>query len=241
MDDVLDPTIVCFTPKLGVELIGGTHEAFLPPFLDMFEVRMVDLDELEARAAFQVVLQEPGEVDFSLEIWEQMQQKAPQFTLRNVVRHVMDHDYPNVPWLTEVWRDPDEYNTALDRDDLLTYEPLELPDDLPSRRIVAEESAANRQVLSELDWHDYHGRWKEGLTPTFWYERLGLTQERGKGRFAEEGPSTTPKEAEVVSKPASTGFDASQAAEVNKPKAAPSADPRFDDLPDDIKKMLGLM
>jgi hypothetical protein len=239
MDDVLDPTIVRFTPKLGGPLIGGCHEDFIPAHDFSLQVTMVDLDEIEARADFQVLLKEPGEVDFSLEVWEQMQAKSPQFTLRNVIRHVMEHHYPHVPWLTEVWRDAEEYAVNFGGEDLLTYEPVDLPDEPEARVIMSEERTANEAVIKALDWHDYHGRWKEGLTANTWYEQHGLVQKKSKGRFAVDDGDK-----KVVSKPASSGFDASEGEARPTPKpqaAAPEADGRFDGLPDDIKKMLGLI
>lgn len=236
MDDVLDPTIVRFVPKLGGPLIGPPHEDFVrAPDLGL-QITMVDLDEIEARATFQVVLKEPGLKDFSLEIWEQMQQKSPQFTLRNVIRHVMEHHYPEIPWVMEMWRDAEEYEHSFGGEDLLTYEPAQL-EAIPARGIMSEERAQNLAVLRDLDWHDYHGRWKEGLTNQTWYEQHGLLKKKHKGRFAEDEG-----EKAVVSKPAGQGFDASEGEARPTPKpAAPETDARFDGLSDDIKKMLGLL
>jgi hypothetical protein len=241
MDDVLDPSIVCFTPKLGGSLIGGMHEDF-PHSRQQgeFEVVMVDMDELEERARFQVVLKDPEDVPEDHELWQQLQQRSPQFFLRNVMRHVMDHHYPHVPWLTEIWRDAQEYAMTFGTD-VLTYQRADMSPSDEARRIIQDERANNREVIERLDWHDYHGRWKEGLTPHTWYEQHGLLEQRGKGRFADD---PVEKKKEVVSMPAESRFDASQAQERPTPKPTTTAaeiDPRFENLPDEIKKMLGLL
>jgi hypothetical protein len=240
MDDVLDPTIVRFTPKIGVGTIGRTHEEFprdLGPTRG-FSVNMVDIDSIEGRSAFQVVLKEPGAVPPDPGLSKQLQQRSPQFSLRNVRRHVMDHNYPQVPWIIEVWRDAAEYAVEFGGEDVLTYQPAELGPSNPSRLIMNEERVSNRAVLEELDWHDYHGRWKEGLTAASWYSQHGLLEQRAKGRFAEDQG-----EKKVVSKPADTGFDAAQGEEPVVPDSSDTSDvdPRLAGLPDEIKKMLGLL
>ena len=243
MDDVLDPDIVRFTPKIGTKDVGPRHENFPPSAdpIDAFTVDMVDIDVVQQRASFQVVLKDPGTVPPDGELSAQLRQGSPQFFLRNIKRHVMDHHYPDVPWMTEVWRDRDEY-LAFGSQEVLTYQPVQLDSGNDARRIMKQEREKNTAVLRDLDWYDYHGRWKEGLTAESWYEQHGLLHKKSAGRFATGEPSK-----EIVSNPGHTGFDSTQTQTQTQTQTRPKKeqvappDPRFDDLPDDIKKMLGLL
>lgn len=128
-----------------------------------------------------------GQVPFNMKIYDQMQQRVPQFFLRNIKRLEKDTTLGGSAFRNEIWRDEDEYRLEIGPDQVLTYERPEFEKETASS-ILEEEIRLQHEVLVELDWHTYHGRWREGVTRMAFFLKFDFLFERQKikGRFATE-------------------------------------------------------
>jgi hypothetical protein len=204
------------------------------------------LDQLENP---QVVLREPGLKQPDVAASIQMEECTPQFFLRNVQRVQRSYEMIGSVFKVEVWRDAADYNLGEQKIDLLNYAPPVFEEEWMSD-IAADECRKQRAILRELDWGAYHGRWKEGVDSMSFFRRFNFLfeTERVKGRFEEQGDADEAarlareesRRAQEAAKELAQR-DAEKVGEAAvQPNLAP-VDDKWKNVPEHIRKMLGMM
>ncbi len=218
----------------------------LEDFVSPFELRerppILSDARVEELSEMYVGTKPPGEKPVDLNVYNDLQRRVPQFSLRNVQRLEMRMYLPHVPFQIEVWREASEHDIVQVHQELLAYCAPDLArEDL--LEIMAEERQNIQEVLWGISWEEQAGNWRnpEKFRDAFIERFRGVfARQRSRGRFEDD----TDRERERVQR--EEHVDASVAEPVAKPRpkaplAAPKEVPeKFKHVPPHVRRMLGL-
>lgn len=169
--------------------IGPRHDHLnfaAKSLIEPVELKAIDLDKVEAMRRPQFFFKWPRPKEVGWEVEGQLENITPQFFLRNIRRMELSRNPMASQFLPEIWRDNEEYGVELGPDKVLTYAPPSLLEDKLSWHRLQELRGERDELLEELDWFEYHGRWRENFASALRLPiPMGLVEdERVKGRFA---------------------------------------------------------
>lgn len=96
--------------------------------------------------------------DYDTSLVDRMDEKTPQFKLRNVDRYVMESDSDEIEWSKQPTPDRRAYEKDLAEVRAARHEPPDLGADLMAGAVVGEVRTKNRHVFLALDWGEWLGQ-----------------------------------------------------------------------------------
>jgi hypothetical protein len=215
------------------------------------EYELIDPEKVQKLENPEVLLRPIKPRPLDQEVYGRLQDCTPQFFLRNVRRVTNETDMFGSPFKIEVWRNSADYRVEVGRGQGMTW----TPPDIKQRLLwedVQETTAQRKNVINDIDWAEYRGRWKEGITRMSFFEQFGFLfeTERTEGRFTSDDQQVQASRARLEEEERRKGAeeiarrDAEQTGAETQlaSQAAKDALPdKYKDLPDHILRMIGMI
>ncbi len=96
--------------------------------------------------------------NYDTSLIDRMEEKSPQFNLRNVDRFVMENDTDTIEWAESPMPDRRAYEKDLAEVRSARHEAPDLGETLMAGATVGEVRQSNRRVFQEIDWGEWLGQ-----------------------------------------------------------------------------------
>lgn len=166
------------------------HDLFIPELLIDVEIKMVDLDAIQARILQDFALRDPGDYEQPYKTEKQLRERTPQFFLRNVMRVEREVNPHRPPFHIEYYIER-ELLEHIDTHDFVVSFEIPRPDPFEAKQHVRAWWRSRQELFHALDWEEIHAHdaWRtpelEVRIPTL-MRVSGPVRKRGRFANAEE-------------------------------------------------------